>query len=87
MMVEGGEGGVAGEEQAGHRDHHRQAGDEHGAAGGGSGGLERGLLTPPGGPLFPFAPEVEHRVVDTDCEPDQQHDGERFRCEREQVAG
>ena len=85
-VPEGGEGGVAGQEQAGHRHHHRQAGDEHRAAGGGSGGLERGALAPPGGPFLSFAPEVEHRVVDTDREPDQQHDGERFGCKREQVA-
>ena len=39
----------------------------------------------PGGPFLSFAPEVEHRVVDTDREPDQQHDGERFGCKREQV--
>src|SRR5881296_1528535 len=30
-------------------------------------------------------PEVEHRVVDADREPDQQHDRGRFLCEREQV--
>ena len=69
----------------GHRHHHRQAGDEHRAAGGGGGGLERGALAPPGSPFLSFAPEVEHRVVDTDREPDQQHDGERFGCKREQV--
>ncbi len=85
-VPEGGEGGVAGQEQAGHRHHHRQAGDEHRAAGGGGGGLERGALAPPGSPFLSFAPEVEHRVVDTDREPDQQHDGERFGCQREQVA-
>ena len=86
-VPEGGEGGVAGQEQAGHRHHHRQAGDEHRAAGGGSCGLERGALAPPGGPFLSFAPEVEHRVVDADREPDQQHDGERLGCKREQVTG
>ena len=84
-VSEGGEGGVAGQEQACHRHHHRQAGDEHRAAGGGGGGLERGALAPPGSPFLSFAPEVEHRVVDTDREPDQQHDGERLGCKREQV--
>ena len=38
-----GEDGVAGEEHAGHRDQHREAGDEHGLAGRGGGELERGL--------------------------------------------
>ena len=35
---------VAGEEHAGHRDHHREAGDQHGAARGRRGGLERPRL-------------------------------------------
>ena len=38
-----GEDGVAGEEHAGHRDQHREAGDEHGLAGRGGGELERGF--------------------------------------------
>ena len=69
---EGHERLVAGEEHAGHRDHHRDAGDEDGAAGRGCGGLERCVLASSGGTLFALAPEVEERVVDADGEADQQ---------------
>ena len=49
------------------------------------GSLERGARAQPGGPFLSFAPKVEHRVVDTHGEPDQQHDGECFGCQREHV--
>ena len=50
--AERGERRVAGQEHAGHRHHHGQAGDEHRAAGGRGGGLERRPLAAPGGPLL-----------------------------------
>ena len=77
---------VAGEQHAGHCDHHGQAGDEHGAAGGRGGGLERGPFAASGGPLLAFALEVEERVVDADRQPDQEHDHADVLVERDQLA-
>jgi hypothetical protein len=63
---------AAGEEHAGHGDHHCQAGDEHRVARGGRRELERVLTGAPGVALLHLAPEVEHRVVDADGEADEQ---------------
>ena len=60
---------------------------EDGAAGGGCGGLEGGVLASPGRTLFTFTPEVEERVVDADGEADQQdHFGDRF-VDGDELAG
>ena len=84
---ERGERLVAGQEHAGHRRHHRQPGDQHRAAGGRRGGLERGVGAASGRPLLLFALQVEHRVVDADREPDQEHHRRCLERDREQVAG
>ena len=68
------EGLVAAQEHAGHRDDHRQAGDQHRAPRGRGGDLERGALIAPGGALLALASQVEERVVDADRQPDQQDD-------------
>ena len=47
---------------------------EHRAARGGGGGLERRPFAPPRRALLALALQVEHRVVDADREPDQEHD-------------
>ena len=49
-------------------------GDEHGAARGGGGGLERGASLRPARALVALTPHVEERVVDADGEPDQEDD-------------
>ena len=84
---EGLEDRVAGEEHAGHRRHHGQAGDEHGAARGRGCGLQRGPLATARRSLFAFSLQVEERVVDADGEPDQEHERTRFVRHREDVAG
>ena len=43
IVASASDGRIAGQEHACHRDHHGQAGDEHGAPGGGGGDLERRL--------------------------------------------
>jgi hypothetical protein len=65
---------VAGEEEASHRGHDRQPGDEHGAARRRGRRLERGPVAAAGRTLFPLTLEVEERVVDTHGEADQEHD-------------
>ena len=65
---------VAREEHAGHRGHHRQAGDQDRASRGGGGSLESRALALARRALFALALQVEHRVVDADRQPDQQHD-------------
>ena len=72
--AERGERLVAGDEHAGHRDHHGQAGDQHRPSRGGGSRLERGPLAPALRAFLTLAPEVEHRVVDADREPDQEHE-------------
>ena len=84
--AERGEDLVAGQEHAGHRDDHGQSGDEHRATGSCGRGLERVPLAPAGGAFLPLAPQVEHRVVDADREPDQQHESRRLHRDREDVA-
>jgi hypothetical protein len=86
-QAEGCEAGVAGEEHPGHRDHHAESGDQHRSAGRRGGRLQRGLRAAAGGPFLAFAPEVEHRVVDAHCQPDQQDDCRHVLVDRHQVAG
>ena len=64
-----------------------KAGDEHRVAGGGGCGLDRRPLAPAGGALLALPLQVEHRVVDADREPDQEHDRGRFGRYRQQLAG
>src|SRR5512133_664298 len=66
------EGRITGKEQPGHRDHHGEPGDEHRAAGGRGGDLERFLRALALPALFTFALQVEHRVVDAHGETDQE---------------
>jgi hypothetical protein len=61
---------VAGQEHAGHRRHHRQTRDEHRASRCGRSGFHRSALAAARGAFLPLAPEIEHRVVDADREPD-----------------
>ena len=77
--------GAAGEEHAGHRDHHGEARDQHGAAGGRGGRLERRLGARAGVALLHLAPQVEHAVVDADREADEQHDGGDRLVERDDL--
>ena len=79
-------GVVAGEEEPGHGDHHRHARDQHGAAGGCGGGFERRARPLAGGPFFPLSFEVEERVVDADCESDEQDDGADVSVHRHELA-
>ena len=64
--------GIAGEEHARHRDHHREAGDEDRASRRRRRGLERCGLAAAGCPFLAFALEIEERVVDADGESDEQ---------------
>ena len=84
---EGLEDRVTGEEHPGHRRHHGQAGDEHGAARGRGCGLQRGPLAAARRSLFAFSLQVEERVVDADREPDQEHERTCLVRHREDVAG
>ena len=77
--------GDAGEEHARHRDDDRDAGDEHGAAGGGRGGFERRLRALAGVALLHFSSHVEHAVVDADGEADEQHHGRDRLVERDEL--
>ena len=77
---------LAGEEHPGHRDHDREAGDEHCPARGRSGGLESSALAPSGLALVSFTTQVEERVVDADCEPDQQDDLLNLSVHRDELA-
>ena len=77
---------VAGDEHAGHRDHHGQAGDQHRPARSRGGGLERGPFAPALRSFLSLAPEVEHRVVDSDREADQEHERHRLIGHRKHVA-
>jgi hypothetical protein len=83
---EGDEGRRARQVEARHRDHHRDARDEHGTPRGRRGGLERRLRALAAGPLLPFAPQVEHRVVDPDGEADQENDRGNRLVDREHLA-
>ena len=78
---------VAGQEHAGHRDDHGQPGDEHRAAGGRGRDFERGSRATACGTFLALAPQVEHRIVDADREPDQQHQRGRLHRHREDVLG
>ena len=84
---EGLEDGVTCQEHAGHRRHHGQAGDEHGAAGRRGCGLERSAFAASRCPLLAFTLQVEERVVDTDGEPDQEHERAGLVRHRDDVAG
>ena len=77
---------VAAEEHPGHRDHHRHAGDQHRAARGRGGGLERGAVALARRPLLTLALEVEERVVDADREADEQEHGADVLVHRDEVA-
>ena len=68
--AERGEDAVAGEQHAGHRDHHRQAGDDHGAARGRRGDRDRLARAAAASALLALAAQVEQRVVDSDGEAD-----------------
>ena len=57
-----------------HRDHHGQAGDQHGSTRGRGGDLEGLFVAASSGALVTLAADVEHRVIDTDGEPDEQDD-------------
>ncbi len=59
---------------------------EHGLARGRGGELERGLVGAPGVALLHLAPEVEHRVVDADREPDEQDHARRGVRHRDDLA-
>ena len=80
------EGLVSGQVHARHRGDHGQAGDQHGAARGRRGRLQRCLLAASGSPLLALAAHVEQRVVDADGHPDQQHDLGHGRVDREDLA-
>ena len=84
--AERGERLVAGDEHAGHRDHHGQTGDQHRPARGSGSRLERGPFAPALRAFLTLAPEIEHRVVDADREPDQEHERSRLVGHREHVA-
>ena len=72
--------GVAGQVHAGHRDHHGEAGDQHGATRCRGGDLERLARRAALGALLALTAQVEHRVVDADGQADQQqHRGDRRR--------
>ena len=73
-------------ELARHRDHDGRAGDEHRVAGGSGGALERLVRGEPAVALLARADDVEERVVDADCHPDQQHDRLDAPVEREHLA-
>ena len=77
-VPEGCECRVARQEQPGHRNHHREPGNEHRAARCCGGNLERGRRAPAGRTLLTLSAQIEQRVVHADREPDQQHDRERF---------
>jgi hypothetical protein len=77
---------VAGEEHPGHRDHHRDARDQHRTAGRRRGRLERSFRTSSRRAFFTLALEVEERVVDAHREPDEQDHGGDVRVHRDQVA-
>ena len=70
----------------GHRDHHGEPGDEHGAARGRGGDRQRGLVGVAGPPLLPLAAQVEQRVVDADREADQQDHRRDLLVDGEQLA-
>ena len=72
--AEGREDRVAGEEHAGHRGDHGEAGDQHRATRGGGGDVERGLGRAALVLLLHHATQVEHRVVDADGQADQHRD-------------
>ena len=65
---------ICGEEHPRHGDENGQPGDEDGAPGGRRRRLERGLFAATRRALFAFPLQIEHRVVDTDGEPDQEDD-------------
>ena len=64
---------VAGQEHPGHRDDHRQARRSARSGRRSRPRPRERLLAPPGSAFLSFALEVEHRVVDADRKPDQQH--------------
>jgi len=72
---------VAGEQQSGHRDQHRRAGDQHRLTGRRRRAQQRVVRRSAAAPFLALALEVEERVVDADGEADH-HDHRRCRGRR-----
>ena len=71
----------------GDRDHHRETAEEDRPAGGAAGRLDRDHLVAALAPLGPEARDHEQRVVDRDCETDQDDELGRVRAgRRDQLA-
>jgi hypothetical protein len=76
---------AAGEVHARHRDHDREAGDEHRPAGRGRGGLQRRIGAASGRALLALATQVE-AVVDADRQADEQDDRRDRLVDRQRLA-
>ena len=76
-----------GQVHACHRDHHRQAGDQHRPPRGRRRSRQRRLLAAPRFALLALAAQVEHRVVDADRQADQQDHLVDRAVDRRDVAG
>ena len=75
------------DEQPGERDHHGEAAEEHGAAGGRARDLDGVELVAAPSPLGAEARDHEQRVVDRDREPDQDDQLRRVRADRARRSG
>ena len=86
-QCDAGELADAGQEQARHSDHHGDARHQDRAAGGAGGDPQRFGEGRAPGAFLALAAQVEQRVVDADCHPDDQHDLGGGGSDREPVAG